>query len=98
MPKPSGSEDMVNDAVVQGKLTFLSGEICSTCGQASTGSGLRPISNGVEMPPVPTVVLPARRAVTLGEMGQKSAEAIVAARPRLGRAMKGRTSWNKEEP
>ena len=98
MPKPSGSGDMVNDAAAQGKLTSLSGEICSTGSEKATGSGLRPTSKGVEKPPVPKAVLAARRTATLGGMGQKSAEAIVAARPLAGRAVKGRTSWNKEEP
>jgi hypothetical protein len=31
MTKPSGSGDRVNAAVVHGKFTFLSGEICATC-------------------------------------------------------------------
>jgi len=98
MAKPSGSGDMVNDAVVQGKLTFLSGEICFTRGETSMGSGLRPIPKGVEKPPVPKDSLPALRAETPGGRKQKSAEATVAARPDLGRAAKGRTSRNKEEP
>jgi hypothetical protein len=33
MAKPSGSGDMVKDAAVQGKLTFLSGEICFPRGE-----------------------------------------------------------------
>jgi hypothetical protein len=98
MAKPSGSRDMVNDAVVQGKLTFLSGEICFTRGEKSRGSGLRPIPKGVEKPPVPKDPLPALRTETPGGMEQKSAEAIVAERPDPGRAAKGRTSRNKEEP
>lgn len=98
MAKPSGSGDMVNDAVVQGKLTLLSGEICFTRGKAAMGAGLRPIPKGVEKPPAPTASLPAPRAETPTGMEQKSAEAIVAARPVVGQAAKGRTSWNKEEP
>jgi hypothetical protein len=98
MAKPSGSGDMVNDAVVQGKLTFLSGEICFTRGERSMGSGLRPIPKGLEKPPVPKGRLPALRTETPGGVEQKSAEAIVAERPALGRAAKGRTSRNKEEP
>jgi len=98
MAKPSGSGDMVNDAVVQGKLTFLSGEICFPCGKATMGAGLRPIPKGVEKPPAATACLPALRAETPAGREQKSAEAIVAARPVVGQAAKGRTSWNKEEP
>jgi hypothetical protein len=93
-----GSEGMVNGAVVRGQLTSLSGEICSTCGGEATGVGLRPTSKGVETPPVPTALATAPRAATSGVMGQKSAEAIVAGRPMVGRAAKGRTSRNKEEP
>jgi hypothetical protein len=98
MAKPSGSEDMVNGAVVQGKLTLLSGEICSTGRGMAMGSGLRPISKEVEKPPVPKVIVSARRAATLGELEQKSAEAIVAAHRIRREAAKGRTSRNKEEP
>ena len=98
MAKPSGSGDMVNDAVVQGKLTFLSGEICFPCGKATMGAGLRPIPKGVEKPPAATACLPALRAETPAGREQKSAEAIVAARPVVGQAAKGRTSRNKEEP
>jgi hypothetical protein len=98
MAKPSGSGDMVNGAVVQGKLTFLSGEICFTRGKMAMGAGLRPIPKGVEKPPAPTVNLPALRAETPSGREQKSAEAIVAARLVLGQAAKGRTLRNKEEP
>jgi hypothetical protein len=31
--KPTGSGDKVNAAVVHGKFTFLSGEICLSCGR-----------------------------------------------------------------
>jgi hypothetical protein len=31
MTKPTGSGDRVNAAVVHGKFTFLSGEICEPC-------------------------------------------------------------------
>jgi len=98
MAKPSGSGDMVNDAAVQGKLTFLSGEICFTRGEMAMGAGLRPTPKGVEKPPVPTACGPARRAETPGVRRQKSAEAIVAERRPDRRGAKGRTSWNKEEP
>ena len=33
--KPTGSGDRVNAAVVHGKFTFLSGEICLSCGRVS---------------------------------------------------------------
>jgi hypothetical protein len=98
MAKPAGSRGMVNDAVVQGKLTFLSGEICFTRGEMAIGAGLRPIPKGVEKPPAPKATLPALRAETFGGMEQKSAEAIVVVRPIVGRAAKGRTLRNKEEP
>ena len=98
MAKPSGSGDMVNDAVVQGKLTFLSGEICFTRGERAMGAGLRPIPKGVERPPAPKATLPALWTETSRGMEQKSAEAIVATRPEANRVVKGRTSWNKEEP
>lgn len=93
-----GSESMVNGAVVQGQLTFLSGEICSVCGETATGDGLRTTSKGVGSPPVPTVAASARGSATAREAEQKSAEAIVAARRPDRRATKGRTSQDKEEP
>lgn len=98
MAKPSGSGDMVNDAVVQGKLTFLSGEICFPRGDRAMGAGLRTIPKGVESPPTSKVLVSALRSGTSGGRKQKSAEAIVAARANTGRAVKGRTSRNKEEP
>jgi hypothetical protein len=98
MAKPSGSGDMVNDAAVQGKLTFLSGEICFTRGEKAMGAGLRTISKEVESPPASKARISAFRAETSGGRKQKSAEAIVATRARSGRAVKGRTSRNKEEP
>jgi hypothetical protein len=33
--KPTGSGDRVNAAVVHGQFTFLSGEICLSCGKVS---------------------------------------------------------------
>ena len=93
-----GSRGMVNGVVVRGQLTFLSGEICSLRGAPVMGDGLRPISKEVEKPPVPTADRSARRTATFAGRGQKSAEAIVAARRPDRRAAKGRTSWNKEEP
>ena len=93
-----GSEGMVNGAVARGQLTFLSGEICSPRGARATGDGIRPTSKGVEKPPVPTATGSARRAATPCGRGQKSAEAVVAARRPDRREAKGRTSWNKEEP
>ncbi len=93
-----GSGGMVNGAVVQGQLTFLSGEICFACGEAATGDGLRTSSKGVESPPVPTVAFSARWSATARETEQKSAEAIVVALRPDRRVVKGRTSQNKEEP
>ena len=55
------------------------------------GAGLRASPKGLDTPPDPTVTRAARRAATSGVTGQKSAEAIVAARARKGRAAKGRT-------
>ena len=89
MAKPSGSGDMVNDAVVQGKLTFLSGEICFPRGETTMGAGLRTIPKGVESPPAPKVSLSAFQAETPGGRKQKSAEAIVATRPNPGQVVKG---------
>ncbi len=62
------------------------------------GAGLRTIPKGVESPPVPKVLASALWTGTSGGRMQKSAEAIVAARANTGRAVKGRTSRNKEEP
>lgn len=92
-----GSEGTVNDAVVQGKYTFLSGEICPWCVEWSTGDGLRTFSKGKGSPPVPTVHLEALRSVTTGVKRQKSAEAIVAVHRTERWPAKGRTLRNKEE-
>jgi hypothetical protein len=89
MAKPSGSGDMVNDAVVQGKLTFLSGEICFPRGVRAMGAGLRTIPKGVESPPASKVLISAFRTETPGGRKQKSPEAIVAVRACCGRAVKG---------
>ena len=93
-----GNTGHANGVVVRGQLTFLSGEICSLRGASAMGDGLRPIPKEVEKPPVPTADRSARRTATFAGRGQKSAEAIVAARRPDRRAAKGRTSWNKEEP
>ena len=98
MAKPSGSGDMVNDAAVQGKLTFLSGEICFPRGEVAMGAGLRTIPKGVESPPASKAPISAFRTETSGGRKQKSAEAIVAIWSNPGQAAKGRTSRNKEEP
>ena len=45
------------------------------------GAGLRASAKALGLPPDPTVTRAARLAVTLGVMGQKSAEGIVAKRP-----------------
>ena len=42
------------------------------------GAGLRATAKAVELPPDPTVTRTARSAATLGVMGQKSADGIVA--------------------
>ena len=42
------------------------------------GAGLRATAKAVERPPDPTATRTARPAVTLGVMGQKSADGIVA--------------------
>jgi len=55
------------------------------------GAGLRAGAKALESPPDPTVTRAARLAVTLGVMGQKSAEVIVAVPPWKGDAVKGRT-------
>ena len=52
-----------------------------TGGVVATGAGLRAGAKAPEPPPAPTVTRAARLAVTLGVMGQKSAEAIVARKP-----------------
>ncbi len=57
----------------------------------ATGAGLRAGAKARGLPPDPTVTRAARVAATSGVMGQKSAEAIVAAAPWRGGAMKGRT-------
>ena len=55
------------------------------------GAGLRASPKGLEPPPDPTVTRTARLAVTLGVMGQKSAEAMVAVPSGEGGTVKGRT-------
>ncbi len=55
MEKPIDPRDRVNGAVVWGKFTSLSGEICRRGGSVSaTGAGLRPHSKEWESPPDPT--------------------------------------------
>lgn len=54
MPKPLDPGDTVNDAVVQGQFTFLSGEVCSMALCPSMGAGLRPIWKRMGSPPDPT--------------------------------------------
>ena len=55
------------------------------------GAGLRASVKALGLPPDPTVPRAACVAATSGVMGQKSAEAIVAAAPWRGGVMKGRT-------
>ena len=66
--------------------------------ERAVGAGLRTIPKGVESPPAPKAPISAFRTETPGGRKQKSAEAIVAIRPNPGRAVKGRTPRNKEEP
>lgn len=91
--KPQGPRSGVNDAVVQGQFTVLSGEVCPGAVWRAMGVGLRPSSKEMEMPPNPTVMPVSTVVGNVSRIGQKSAEAIVAAR-----AAKGRTASNKEEP
>ncbi len=49
--------------------------------EVAMGTGLRASAKVLESPPDPTVTRAARPAVTLGVMGQKSADGIVAKRP-----------------
>ena len=62
------------------------------------GAGLRASAKVLELPPDPTETQAARPAVTLGVMGQKSAEAIVGGAPWRGAPVKGRTGEVKAEP
>ena len=55
------------------------------------GAGLRAIAKAMELPPDPVVTRTARLSATVNVMGQKSAEAILAARSWKGCAVKGRT-------
>jgi hypothetical protein len=66
--------------------------------EVAMGAGLRPSAKALERPPDPTATRTARLAVTLGVMGQKSAEVIVAVPPWKGDAEKGRTGEDKAEP
>jgi hypothetical protein len=68
--KPYGSGDTVNDAVVQGKFTFLSGEICPGADSDAMEVGLRLISKGMEKPPNPKESQAARLTATLDVQGR----------------------------
>ena len=57
----------------------------------TTGAGLRASAKALEVPPDPNVIRAARLAATPGVMGQKSAEAIVAAPSGKDVVAKGRT-------
>lgn len=91
--KPNGPRNRVNGAVVQRQFTVLSGEVCPAADWRAKGVGLRAISKGMEKPPNPTVTPVSPAGGNVSRVGQKSAEAIVAAV-----AAKGRTVSNKEEP
>ncbi|MEN8133696.1 MAG: hypothetical protein ABFS45_26770 [Pseudomonadota bacterium] len=62
------------------------------------GAGLRATAKAVESPPDPTATRAARLAATSGVMGQKSAEAILAALLGNNDVVKGRTREDREEP
>ncbi len=91
--KPKGPRNRVNDAVVQRQFTVLSGEVCPRAVWRAKGVGLRSISKGMEQPPNPTVIPVSAAVGNVSRVGQKSAEAIVAAM-----VAKGRTVSHKEEP
>lgn len=91
--KPKGPRNRVNGAVVQRQFTVLSGEVCPRAVWSAMGVGLRPLSKGKEKPPNSTVFRVSAAVGNVSRIGQKSAEAIVAAI-----AAKGRTVSNKEEP
>ena len=54
MTKPIDPGDTVNDTVVQGQFTFLSGEVCSMAFCRSMGAGLRCMWKRMWLPPDPT--------------------------------------------
>jgi hypothetical protein len=91
--KPKGPRNRVNDAVVQGQFTVLSGEVCPRAVWRTMGVGLRPISKGIETPPNLTELPVSTVVGNVSRVGQKSAEVIVAAI-----AVKDRTVSHKEEP
>lgn len=62
-----------------------------TVAVVAMGAGLRASLKGLDFPPDPTATRAARWTATFGVMGQKSAEAIVIARPWTGDVVKGRT-------
>ncbi|MEO0828541.1 MAG: hypothetical protein AAFY67_23365 [Cyanobacteria bacterium J06642_9] len=68
--KPKGSGDTVNDAVVQGKITFLSGEICSFGSLERDGSLTEVWRETVRKPQNPKAIETARRLTTTGEGGR----------------------------
>jgi hypothetical protein len=79
--KALGSGDRVNGAVVQRQLTSLSGEIWPNVASAAAMEvRLRPSPKRLEPPPNPKAAVEARCAATRIDIGQKSAEAIVAQR------------------
>lgn len=55
------------------------------------GAGLRASAKALEWPPDPTVIRTARSAATRNVTGQKSAEAVIAARFWKNCVVKGRT-------
>ncbi|EKU96242.1 hypothetical protein Lepto7375DRAFT_0227 [Leptolyngbya sp. PCC 7375] len=55
--KPKGPRNRVNDAVVQGQFTVLSGEVCPAAVWSATGVGLRAVLKGTDHAPNPTVLI-----------------------------------------
>ena len=68
--KPKGLGDTVNDAVVQGKFTFLSGEICAFDRLERDGSLTEVWRETAKKPQNPKAIETARRLATTGEGGR----------------------------
>jgi hypothetical protein len=88
----------VNGAVVQGKLTFLSGEACSLSGICvAMGGGLRASSKGLGHRAPPRSPSSARESATADVIGQESAEGIVVRWAVSAERAKARTFRDREE-
>jgi len=68
--KPKGLRDTVNDAVVQGKFTFLSGEICAFDSLERDGRLTEVWRETAKKPQNPKAIETARRLATTGEGGR----------------------------